>query len=94
MANINRNMTLKQHIRIAKLLNRGRDSLIKLMDFKNITKKEYKKIYGVIQKLDEVRGTLDSVYHNLIDDKTFKRLGHIYYGDSSKSKYARTMICG
>ena len=89
MANINRNMTLKQHIRIAKLLNRGRDSLIK-----NITKKEYKKIYGVIQKLDEVRGTLDSVYHNLIDDKTFKRLGHIYYGDSSKSKYARTMICG
>tara|TARA_R110000796_G_scaffold216201_1_gene332252 strand:+ start:428 stop:712 length:285 start_codon:yes stop_codon:yes gene_type:complete len=33
--------------------------------------------YGVFMK---IKSELDEEWHNLIDDETFKKYGHIYYG--------------
>ena len=41
---------------------------------------EMRKITVIENHINGLRGGLDTKYHKIIDDNTFKKLGHIYYG--------------
>lgn len=79
-------MTLQEHISTAKKFKKIRNDLI---DMYCVGPKRFRKIYTpessrlnkVVHLIDEIKSTLDNSYHRLIDEKTFHKLGHIYYGD-------------
>ena len=69
----------------AKNIKKIRKALLEMTDGKNQFRKLYcfevDQILKVVRDIDMMKSTLDDSYHRLIDDTTFKKLGHIYYGD-------------
>ena len=45
----------------------------------NSTMKFIENNYGFTYRLEDLRNLLDRMYHDLITDEEFERLGHIYY---------------
>ena len=78
-------MTLQEHIVTAKRLVKVRKDLMAMYcvgskKFKKLTSSEADRLYKVVRLIDWVKCVLDDSYHRLIDEKTFQKLGHIYYG--------------
>ncbi len=77
-------MTLKEHIDTAKCLVKARKDLmasycIGPRRIKKIYKTEAMRLYKIVRLIDQVKCTLDNVYCRSVDEKTFKKLGSIYY---------------
>ena len=78
-------MTLKEHIDTAKSFIKIRKDLMgmfcsnKPKCFKKIYKSEALRLMKVVQHIDHLRFTIGKDYLRSIDDKTFQKLGDIYY---------------
>lgn len=80
-------MKLEKHKRIAKNLRLFND--IKWSLFLNphekLTKKQCRPLLKAINGLNSVKADLDGDFHQQIDDKQFKKLGHIYYSPKERA---------
>ena len=85
-------MTLKEHIAMAEKLRKIRHDLIVLYcagpkRIKKLSLADGDRLNKIVWELDWVFNVLDNSYHRLIDEKTFLKLGHIYYkGPSDQEK--------
>ena len=83
-------ITLEQHTLLAMSIHHIKDCVHALHTFlldKESSLPEISQLRSVEARLDSLRSKLDNKYHALIDDETFKNLGHIYY---SRGKHEST----
>lgn len=87
-------MKLKEHVVVARSmvkLNRKVSEMFcrKPKGFNKLTKAEIAPMLFLVKHIDRVRNILDNVYCRSVDDKTFDKLGYIYYkvkDDRTKTK--------
>ena len=76
-------LNLDNHLELSEKISSIRFSLIEIrqsLQDKSGTSPEIKKIAAIENHIEGLRNELDNKYHKIIDDNTFKKLGHIYYG--------------
>jgi len=83
-------LTLEEHLACGKTVS---EIYRTLQDLRTLcgnkfgySKSHYRYISAVIKKLDTFRSEMDNEYHRLIDDATFYKYGHVYYGEQEKEK--------
>lgn len=76
-------LTLEEHLACGKTVIEMHRTL---QDLRNLcgsrfgySKSHYRCISAVIKKFDTFRSEMDNEYHQLIDNETFHKYGHVYY---------------
>jgi len=85
-------ITLEEHTLLAMSIYHIKDSIHALHAFlldKELSGPEISQLRSMEARLDSLRSKLDSKYHALIDDETFKKLGHIYYSRGKQNETTR-----
>ena len=83
-------LTLEEHLACGKTVIEMHRTL---QDLRNLcgsrfgySKSHYRCISAVIKKFDTFRSEMDNEYHQLIDNETFHKYGHVYYEKQEKEK--------
>jgi hypothetical protein len=83
-------MTLEEHLECAKVVNEIHKNLMDLRSMCGekfgFSRSECKYANATLKKFDTFRSEMDNAYHALIDNNTFNKYGHIYYGGNDNFK--------